>query len=140
MGGGIHLRQFNLPLGGRANGDYTPLQVSCYLGSSGHPRSNCPVQRALCVEQCSVASSSLGVVMVGGCIACKWKWLSNKPSSFCSVYVCSAFASPSVVAAGCSGHHQEDQMFTSSTDATLMMHHASSIHRAWDVDSDSVGC
>ena len=38
MGGGIHLRQFNLPLGGRPNGDYTPLQVSCYLGSSGQPR------------------------------------------------------------------------------------------------------
>ena len=40
MGGGNHLRQFNLPLGGRPDGDYTPPQVACYLGSSGHLHSS----------------------------------------------------------------------------------------------------
>ena len=118
MGGGNHLRQFNLPLGGRPDGDYTPPQVACYLGSSGHLHSSMYELPDSASTRCRALQSggdpSLGVLMVGGCIVCKWKWLSNKPSSFCSVYVCSAFASPSVVAAGRSGHRREDQMFTSS--------------------------
>ena len=89
MGGGIHLRQFNLPLGGRPNGDYTPLQVSCYLGSSGQPHWRCPLLWGVSAKQCRVGSSSSlrEVIMVARCIDCWWKWLSNKPSSFCSVYV-----------------------------------------------------